>query len=180
MVARFCVLLACLSVTACAYELHADASNLPPAFYGTLVDSDTGAINEAAWALGSPDRTRGNPVEALRAAVAVEYLAGALNTEPRWEAMSPITKMQMLHARTEMRRVLGIRPEVPSQVVVNAEIAVMVDLERNNPAAAEQVLSGPIFTLPPQQTLQVLNNLPTVPDARAATSAAELEQFRNG
>ena len=94
--------------------------------------------------------------------------------------MSPITKMQMLHARTEMRRVLGIRPEVPSQVVVNAEIAVMVDLERNNPAAAEQVLSGPIFTLPPQQTLQVLNNLPTVPDARAATSAAELEQFRNG
>jgi hypothetical protein len=180
MVARFCALLVCLSIAACAYEQRIDASQLPPGFYGTLIDNDTGAINEASWALGSPDRTRDNPVEALRAAIAVEYLAGALNSAPRWESMSPITKIQMLQARGEFRQALGIKPDVPSQVVVNAEIQALWDLEHGDTAAAQHVFSAPIFTQPPQQIMQVLNDLPTLPAARAATSDAELEQFRNG
>ncbi len=181
MVARCCALLVCLSIAACAgVQPLPSTAQLPPAFYGTLTDNDIGAINEASWALGSPDRTRGNPVEALRAVVAVEYLAGELNTNPRWAVMSPIAKMEMLQARGEVRRVLGIRPDVPSQVVVNAEIWAMWDLERGDAAAAQQVLSAPIFTQPPQQTMQVLNNLPTLPAARAATAGAELEEFRNG
>ncbi|MGA3402124.1 MAG: hypothetical protein ABSC95_23170 [Acetobacteraceae bacterium] len=180
MFARFCALVVCLSITACAAVQRTDTAQLPPAFYGTLMDNDIGAINEASWALGSPDHTRGDPVEALRAAVAVEYLAGELNTNPRWEAMSPIAKMEMLQARGEFRRLLGIKPDVPAQVVVNAEIRAVWDLERGDAPAAQQVLSGPIFTLPPQQTMQVLNNLPTLPAARAATAAAELEEFRNG
>ncbi len=177
---KLCALLACLSIAACAAVQRTDTAQLPPGFYGTLIDNDIGAINEASWALGSPDRTRGDPVEALRAAVAVEYLAGELNTAPRWQAMSPITKMQMLQARGEFRQVLGIKPDVSAQAVVNAEIWAMWDLERGDGAAAQQMLSAPIFTRPPQQTMQVLNNLPTVPAARAATAAAELEEFRNG
>jgi hypothetical protein len=180
MVARVCVLLLCLGVVACGEIQRVDTSQLPPGFYGLLIDTDTGAINEASWALGSPDRTHGNPVEALRAAVAVEYLAGELNVAPRWAGMSPITKVQMLQARGEMRQALGIKPDVPSQVVVNAEIAAMVDLERGDGAGAQQVLSSPIFTQPPQHTMQVLNDLPTMPAARSATAAAELEQYRSG
>jgi hypothetical protein len=180
MVTRFCAILACLSVGACAAIQHVDTAQLPPFFYGTLIDNDIGAINEASWALGSPDRTRNDPVEALRAAIAVEYLAGALNTEPRWFAMSPITKMDMLQAREEFRRVLGVKPGVPAQQVVNAEIWALWALEHGDIAGAEHVLSGPIFTQPAQQTMQVLNNLPTLPAARAATSEAELEEFRNG
>jgi hypothetical protein len=180
MVARICAVLMCLSIAACAAVQRTDTSQLPPFFYGTLVDNDIGAINEASWALGSPDRTRGAPVEALRAAIAVEYLAGEVNTAPRWWRMSPITKMQMLQARGEFRHALGIRPDAPSQAVVNAEAVALLDLERGNIAGAQQVLSGPVFTQPPQQTMQVLNNLPLLPAARVATSDAQLQEFRQG
>lgn len=180
MFARSCALLACLSIAACASVQRTDTGQLPPAFYGTLIDNDIGAINEASWALGSPDRTRGDPVEALRAAVAVEYLAGALNTEQRWAAMSPITKIEMLQARGEMRQALGIKPDAPSQVVVNALVWAMWNLERGNAAAAQQALSAPPFTQPSQQTMQVLNDLPTLPAARAATAAAALEETHDG
>lgn len=180
MVARICAVLLCLSIAACAAVQRTDTSQLPPFFYGTLVDNDIGAINEASWALGSPDRTRGDPVEALRAAIAVEYLAGELNSAPRWIAMSPITKMDMLQARTEFRHALGISPNAPSQQVVNAEALALWNLERGNIAGAQQALSGPIFTQPPQQTIQVLANLPTLPAARVATSEAEREEFGRG
>jgi hypothetical protein len=180
MAARFCILLVCLSIAACAAIQRTDTAQLPPFFYGALVDNDIGAINEASWALGSPSRTRGDPVEALRAAVAVEYLAGELNTAPRWRAMSPITKMQMLQAREEFRRALGVRPDTPSQVVVNAEASALWNLERGDVAGAQQALSGPIFTQPPQQTVQVLNDLPLLPAARAATAWAAQEEFRDG
>jgi len=180
MVARFRALLVCLSIASCAAVQRTDTAQLPPFFYGALIDNDIGAINEASWALGSPDRTRGDPVEALRAAVAVEYLAGELNTAPRWVAMSPIGKMQMLQARAEFRHVLGIKPDAPSQLVVNAEIWVMWDVERGDVVAAQQELAGPIFTLPPQQTMQVLNNLPILPAARAATAEAQQQEMRDG
>jgi hypothetical protein len=180
MVARFFVLLACLSIAACGAIQRVDTAQLPPAFYGTLIDNDVGAINEAAWALGSPDRTRGDPVESLRAAVAIEYLAGELNTNPRWAAMSPITKIQMLQARGEMRQALGIKPDAPAQVVVNALILAMWDLERGDTAGADRVFASPLFTQPSQKVMEVLNDLPTLPAARAATASAELEEFRTG
>ena len=180
MLARFCAVLMCIAIAGCAAVQQTDTAQLPPFFYGTLIDNDIGAINEASWALGSPDRTRGYPVEALRAAVAVEYLAGELNTAPRWSRMSPITKMQMLRARGEFRQALGIKPDAPAQMVVNTLIAAMVDLERANPSAAQQALAAPIFTQPPQQTMQVLSDLPSLPAAQAATAWAEGEEFRNG
>jgi hypothetical protein len=180
MLARICAILSCLPIVACAAVQRTDTSQLPPFFYGTLVDNDIGAINEASWALGSPDRTRGDPVEALRAAIAVEYLAGEVNTAPRWWKMSPITKIQMSQARAEFRHALGINPDAPSQAVVNAEGVALLNLERGNIAGAQQALSAPIFTQPPQQTIQVLNNLPLLPAARVATSDAQLQEFRQG
>jgi hypothetical protein len=64
--------------------------------------------------------------------------------------------------------------------VVNAEAAALWNLERGDVAAAQQALSGPIFSQPPQQTMLVLNDLPLLPAARAATAWAEHEEFRNG
>jgi hypothetical protein len=180
MFARLSVLLVCTSMAACAYIQHVDTAQVPPGFFGLPVDNDIGAINQASWALASPGRTRGDPVEALRSAVAVEYLAGELNTAPRWWAMSPITKMLMLQARGEMRATLGIKPDTPAQAVVNAEITALWALEHGDVTGAQQALSRPIFTQPPQQIMQVLNNLPTLPAARVATSDAELQEFRHG
>jgi hypothetical protein len=178
--ARGGALLLGLSVAACAaQQAPVSTAQLPPFFYGTLVDNDIGAINEASWALGSPSRTHNDPVEALRAAVAVEYLAGALN-QPRWVALSPIAKMEMVQARDEFRHVLGIRPDAPSQVVVNAEIWALWDLQHGDLAAAQRALGAPLFTQPAAQTLQVLNALPLLPAARAATAEAAAQEFRDG
>ena len=107
-------------------------------------------------------------------------LAGELNASPRWEGMSPITKFDMVQARAEFRKVLGIRPDAPSQAVVNAEVFALWNLERGDAAGALHALSAPIFTQPPQQTMRVLASLPYLPTAHAATSEAELEEFRNG
>jgi hypothetical protein len=181
MLARLCAAAICLAVAACgAVQPPPSTAALPTFFYGTLVDNDIGAINQAAYLLGSPARTRNDPVAGLQAAIAVEYLGGELNSSPRWDQMSPLTKMDMLQARHEFRRVLGIRPDAPSQLVVNAEIGAMWALMHGNRAAAEHALSGPLFTQPPPRTLAVLGNLPLLPAARAATASAEMEEYHNG
>jgi len=182
MPARFAAVVACAaSLAACGLEQPPPSTaQLPPYFYGTWIDNDIGAINEAAYALGAPSRTHGDPIEALRAAVAVEYLAGELNTAPRWYRMSPITKMDMLQARVEFRKVLGIREDAPSQAVVNTLIWAMWQLEHGDQAAAMKVFASPLFLQPPDRTWAVLNDLPYLPAARVATADAEQQEFRDG
>jgi hypothetical protein len=57
--------------------------------------------------------------------------------------------MKMLEARADMRRVLGIRPDAPSQFVTNGLLQFAWLLQYDNAPAAMQVLATPIFTLPP-------------------------------
>ena len=71
-----------------------------------------------AFALPSP--THGDPEAAARAVAGLDYLAGALNTDPVYKYLSPIADQDMLRARREVRRVLGIVPTATSQQVVNA------------------------------------------------------------
>lgn len=181
MFARLCAIAACFALAACAaVQPPPSTAQLPPWLYGPLIDPDIGAINQAAYLLGSPARTRNDPVAGLQAAIAVEYLGGELTSNPRWDRMSPLTKMDMLQAREAFRRLLGVKPGTPSQFVVNAEIWAMEALLHGNVPGAEHALSGPIFTKPPQETLAVLANLPPVPAARIATASAEMEEFRDG
>src|SRR3978361_422037 len=93
---------------------------LPPSVFGVYEDNDTGAINMAAWAFASPANTRGNPAEAARAVGALQYLPAELTANPRWAGMDDLVKRRLGIARDEVRRVLGIRPDAPSQFVVNA------------------------------------------------------------
>lgn len=180
MLTRIFPVLACLALGACAMQTAPQSTaQLPPFFYGTLVDNDIGAINEASWALGSPARTRNDPVEALRTAIAIEYLSGELNA-PRWYRLSPLVPMDMQQARREVRQTLGIRQDVPSQAVVNTLVWALWDLAHGNRAGTMQVLSSPIFTRPAAQTWQVLNNLPPLPAARAAVTDASEQEFRDG
>lgn len=181
MLARAWILACCLGVASCAaVQPPPSTAQLPPFFYGALVDNDIGAINQASYLLGSPARTRNDPIAGLQAVIAVEYLGGELNSNPQWFDLSPLTKLNMLQAREEFRRLLSVKPGTPSQLVVNAEIWAMWDLMHGNRTGAEHALSGPIFTQPPQQTLAILTNLPTLPAARAATASAEMEEFRDG
>jgi hypothetical protein len=150
---------------------------LPPGVFGTYEDNATGAINLAAWAFASPANTRGNPAEAARAIVAMEYLPSELTQNPRWVGMDGLVKRRLGIARDEVRGVLGIRPDAPSQLVVNAMLALFVNLQTGNRAAVMQVLGSPLFTLPPDQTLQILSALPYMQDANLATSRVASQTF---
>jgi hypothetical protein len=145
---------------------------LPPGVYGVYLDNDTGAIEQSAWAFASPANTRGNPVVAAKAVVALEYLSGELKENPRWIGMDSSIPLHMGLARDELRRILGIRLDAPPQVVVNTLMALALNLQSGNQAAAMQVLTSPLFTFPPEQTLQILSNLPYVQQANLATSRA--------
>ena len=115
---RMPVAVLCLVVGACSVRPPLDTAALPFAAFGTM-DNDVAAANQAAWAFAAPERIAGTPVDAARAAAAVDYLAGELASNPRWLMISPLTKQKMVTARFEVRQALGIVPTVPSQVVVN-------------------------------------------------------------
>ena len=153
---------------------------LPPSVFGTYQDNDIGAINQSAWAFASPANTSGNPVEAARAVVALEYLSGELRENPRWIGMDRSISLRMGLARDEVRQILGIRPDAPPQIVVNTLLALNLDFQSGNQPAAMQVLASPIFSQPPQRTLQILSNLPYVQTANLATSRAESQSFPPG
>jgi hypothetical protein len=173
--------LLCLVATCCAAVApHPQPAELPPGVYGIYQDNDLGAINQSSWAFAAPSRTLGSPVDAAKAVLAVDYLAEELAANPRWLQVSPITKQQMLEARAETRLAVGIAPDAPSQLVANALLQTILGLQAGDRAAVMQALASPIFTLPPEETLQVLTNLPYIRSANIATSEAAIEALPNG
>ena len=109
---------------------------------------------------------------------AIDYLAGELSSNPRWIMVSPLTKQEMLRARVDVRQVLGIAPNAPSQFVVETLLQFAWLWQAGNQPAAMQALAAPGFTLPPQQTLQVLTNLPYVRSANIASIDAATQMLR--
>lgn len=161
---------------ACAGIQVPDTARMPPFAFG-VVDPDVGAIELAQWAFADPIRTRGDPVDGARAVAAVDYLAGELQASPRWQNMSVLTLMQMVQARAQVRRAVGIAPGAPSQQVVNSLIGAANALAAGLQPAALAALDNPIYQQPPPQTLFKLSNLPYVPTANVATQHAALQVF---
>ena len=153
---------------------------LPPMVFGVYQDNDIGAINYAAWAFASPANTRGNPVAAMRAVIALEYLPGELLENPRWVGMDSLIKMRMNQARFEVRQILGISPDVPPQVVVNVLLWASTALQVGDRAGALRALEAPGFTLGPEATLARLSDLPYVQDANLATTRVANQSFPVG
>ena len=176
MIIRLGVMLPCAVIAACAIQPPPDTASVPFGAFGTL-DNDVAAANQASWAFAAPARTLNNPVDAARAAAAIDYLAGELSSNPRWIMMSPLTRQEMLRARADVRQVLGIAPDAPSQFVVETLLQFAWLWQSGNWPAAMQTLASQIFTLPPQQTLQVLNNLPYVQSANIASTDAAAQML---
>lgn len=172
---RYSVLLAALALAACTMPPPPPPSmviQIPPNFYGNWIDLDLGAVNDSSYAFGSPDILRNDPVAAVRAIIAVEYLAVETDS-PRWVAVPPLTKMNLVQARDEIRRTIGVAPAAPPPVVINAELRLLHDLVVHDMADARQVIAPPVFVLPADQTLALLANLPPLPITHAATQQAE-------
>ena len=69
-------------------------------------------------------------------------LAGELSSNPRWTMMSPLTKQEMLQARVDVRQVLGIAPNAPSQIVVERAAAVCCRLAGRRSAGSHAGACG--------------------------------------
>ncbi len=171
---RECLALASTAflVVSCAgMQPPVDTARPPPNAFGINADPGMSALNLANWAFSAPERTAGRPVDAARAVAAVDYMAGSLSSSPRWDYVDPLTKVQMLQARVEVRQVIGVAPNTPSQIVVDDLLASAYALERGNQAAALGVLQSPAFP-EPQETLQRLANLPYMQLVNVATQRA--------
>jgi len=134
-------------------------------------DLDVWAINMAQWAFADAGRLAGRPVEAARASAAVEYLAVELNA-PRWVAMNPITQMQMVSARAELRQTLGISPDAASQPVIQSLLDCANALAAGDEAAAATTLRTPYFTFGAERTLGILSAMPFMRTVNIATMHA--------
>jgi hypothetical protein len=145
---------------------------LPPDLFGVYEDNDIGALNQSSWAFAAPGRTRDNPIDAVRAVIAVEYLADELHNNPRWVGLDVTSALGMVQARKDTRRVLGIAQDSSPRFVVAALLRLNAALSAGDQAEAIRILGAPMFTLPPTQTLQVLSNLPYIRSANIATLQA--------
>ncbi len=154
----------------------ADTARLAPGVFSPL-DQDIPAAEYAQYAFASPARTRGNPVAGAQAVLAMDYIAGELNTSPRWENIPATTQLQLLQGRAATRRAVGIAPNAPSQLVVDSLVAARADLATGNVPAAEAALSNPAFPAGGAQTVRALTNLPYIQMANVATEHAAEELF---
>ena len=175
MYSRTTPILLCLLCAGCAATLPEQSAQLPPGVYGLYLDNAIGAINQSSWALATPSRTRSNPIDGVKAVLAVEYLAVELALNPRWILVSSITKEHMRQARADIRSAVGIAPDAPPQLVINALLLTLAGLLSDDRATLMNALAAPVFSLPPERTLSVIADLPYVRSANIATSEAASE-----
>ena len=179
MLRRFVVLSCCLLPLGCAglAPKIPDTARLAPGALGTGADPDVTAVNLAQWAFADPSRTRGRPVESARASAAMDYIAGALYTSPRWANLSPLTKEQLLQGRVEVRQALGVVPGTASQLVVDRLTAAGNALASGDQGAAVRQLGPPVFASSGEQVLARLGNMPYLRMANVATMRVGNELF---
>ncbi len=133
------------------------------------------AVQYAAWAFAAPRRTRNDPLSAVKAVAALDFAAGNMNTSAAWAGFNPLVTHELLTARTDVRRRLGIAEGASSQAVVDALTRTLLALQAGDRGAALTALSAPIFTLGPERTFDLLTDLPYIRMANVATSDANAE-----
>ncbi len=148
-----------------------DAAVLPAGVFGTG-DQDIPAAAYAQNAFADAKNTYGNPEAGAQAVLAMEYIAGELNTAPRWAYLDPGIRYQMLQARAETRAAAGIAPDAPSQLVVDSLNRARNDFASGDTAAAAKALDNPAFPGGGAKAVLALTNLPYIRSANLATQLA--------
>ena len=149
---------------------------LPPDAVEGVGDPARAALIRSAWAFNTTGALANNPAAAARAIADMEYLAVEL-AGPRW-AMLRLAAVQVQGARPEWRAALGIAPTTPPQPLIDALYGARRALLAGDQASAAVLLSPALFSPGGAGTLQVLANLPPLPQTAAAASLAEREATR--
>ncbi|WP_158745563.1 hypothetical protein [Acidisphaera sp. L21] len=145
-----------------------DTASLPPGVFGPS-DQDVPATQYAENAFADAARTYGNPMIAAQAVLAMDYIAGQLNTSPRWANIPADTKVELLNGRAETRAAVGIAPNAPSQLVIDSLVAARNDLAVGNKDAAIAALTNSAFPAGGARTIELLSNLPYIQLANLST-----------
>ncbi len=142
-------------------------------------DPVRGAALHAHRLLGDTSRLAGQPGRAALAAVQLEVVADAFETDPRY---SHDVTGSALHAvrlgRAELREAIGIAQDAPAEPVIAQLRAAAAALDAGSIARAEAALSGPMFPSGGAATLARLARLPFLPRVREAAAAAYQEVQR--
>jgi hypothetical protein len=153
---------------------------LPADAFSTIAegqDPDLAAVQEAMIAFAYPTRMYGRPAEMALALASLDAMAGQFSTSGRWAGQESIPKQEMLDARSEVRDILGVPENAPSQSVIDQLMAASRALDKGDQNAALTALSGPDFTRTPEQTLAILAHFPRAPIANGATMDANANFF---
>lgn len=145
-------------------------AQLPAGSFGVTSHRQAMQIVQNDWADAA--HLYGQTTEATRAVGLMEYLAGSTAFDLPFSSQS---RQQMLIARAEIRKAVGIAPAASSQLVVNRMAQAYAALKDGNQAGAHAALDSPVFTQGADGTLNVLANLPYIRDANTATSMATNE-----
>lgn len=136
-------------------------------------DPVRGAGLNATRMLGDTSRWDGDPAGAAIAAAQLEFLARSLRDDPIWSfRVNPATIQELQAAVAEMRNALGISPTASNADVETLLRQASQALRAGSEARALAVLSGPNFTVPPQEVLRRLGSLPRLRRVSAAAGMA--------
>ncbi|BDG72489.1 hypothetical protein [Roseomonas fluvialis] len=166
---RRTILLGTLAIAACGPVTPPPTIPVSAAPGERVIDPIVRAGNNATAFFRRPQPNQ--PAVAARAIADIEYLAGAVPADPRWQTASSSAQVQLIQARNQARQALGIPRTASAQDVIDGLTRAADALDANDRAAAAQALPRSIFTAGPDQTLRRLAQPPRIPSASAALAA---------
>ncbi|MEI6159869.1 MAG: hypothetical protein WCP77_08560 [Roseococcus sp.] len=142
-------------------------------YLGGVGDPVRGAALWAPRNLGDTSRWQGDPAGAAMAAAQLEFLARSFREDPRTSVNSnPATSQTLDSAVREMRGALGIDETAPNAVIEALLRRASEELRAGSQARALVALTGPNFTVPPEEVLRRLGSLPRLRIVSAAAGMA--------
>ncbi|MFC7472830.1 hypothetical protein ACFQS7_00580 [Dankookia sp. GCM10030260] len=141
-------------------------------------DPVRGAIINTAYVFGNPGSVAGQPDQAARAVANYAFLTVELPYGPRWRGFNPTIGIELGFGMQEVQAAFGIAPNAPTQAVVDGLYGASRALRAGDTAAAERILSPPVFTLGGAATVQRLAAMPVLPRAAAGANLAMQEMDR--
>lgn len=159
--------------------LGACAQDPSQSYLWGIGDPIRGTALNATRMLGDTSQYDGNPAGAAIAAAQLEFLARSFRDDPIWSfRVNPATTQELQAAVLEMRNALGISPTAPNAVIEQLLRQAGQALRAGSQARALAALSGPNFTVPPEEVLRRLGSLPRLRRVASAAGMANEEAFR--
>lgn len=155
------------------------SASLPADAVAGAGDPTRAAVFNTASVFANPASVAGRPEEAARAAANFEYLVVEIPYGARYRGLNAILQPELEAGRAELRTALGVRPDAPPQAVIDALYATSRALRAGDTAAADRILSSPVFTAGGPATLQRLAALPPLPRVNVAAVHTQQELDRS-